>query len=70
MSVKLALIQMMVTANKQLNLKRAAELVSQAAGKGAKLIVLPECFNSPYGTQYFAEYAEPVGSETSSVYSC
>lgn len=27
---------------------------------GAKLIVLPECFNSPYGCQYFPKYAESI----------
>ena len=32
----------------------------EAAGKGASLIVLPECFNSPYGTQYFPKYAETL----------
>lgn len=24
------------------------------------MIVLPECFNSPYGCQYFPDYAEPI----------
>jgi len=23
-------------------------------------VYLQECFNSPYGTQYFADYAEPI----------
>jgi predicted amidohydrolase len=32
--------------------------VLEAARSGASLIVLPECFNSPYGTQYFPKYAE------------
>lgn len=32
----------------------------QAARSGASLIVLPECFNSPYGTQYFSKYAETL----------
>ena len=25
-----------------------------------QVISLPECFNSPYGTKYFPEYAEPL----------
>lgn len=32
----------------------------EAAKAGASLIVLPECFNSPYGTQYFPKYAETL----------
>lgn len=32
----------------------------EAAKAGASLIVLPECFNSPYGTQYFSKYAETL----------
>ena len=27
---------------------------------GARIVVLPECFNSPYGTKYFEKYAEPL----------
>jgi len=28
--------------------------------QGAQLVSLPECFNSPYGTKYFPEYAEEI----------
>ncbi len=65
MSFQLALVQLLVSGNKQQNLKRAAELVSIAAKKGANVVVLPECFNSPYGVDYFNEYAEDIQGETS-----
>ncbi|KAJ3293204.1 hypothetical protein HK104_004670 [Borealophlyctis nickersoniae] len=59
-SFTLALVQLLVTANKDANLKNARAKVLEASKKGAKVVVLPECFNSPYGTQHFPEYAEPL----------
>ncbi|KAG2024354.1 hypothetical protein GB937_004010 [Aspergillus fischeri] len=47
-------------ADKAVNLSHARIKVLEAAKAGAKLIVLPECFNSPYGTQYFPSYAETL----------
>lgn len=46
--------------DKAANLSHARTKVLEAAKAGAKLIVLPECFNSPYGTQYFLKYAETL----------
>lgn len=59
---KLALIQLTVGASKADNLIRAAQFIKEAAVAGAQLVTLPECFNSPYGTGYFAEYAENLES--------
>ncbi|KAG9306362.1 hypothetical protein G9A89_018245 [Geosiphon pyriformis] len=59
-SFKIACIQLAVTANKSQNLQRAKCKILEAAQHGAKVVVLPECFNSPYGTQYFSEYAENI----------
>lgn len=59
-SFKLALIQLSVGLNKSANLSRAAEKIEEAAKNGAQVISLPECFNSPYGTKYFPEYAESL----------
>ncbi|KAB8223202.1 carbon-nitrogen hydrolase [Aspergillus novoparasiticus] len=42
------------------NLANATQKALQAASKGASLIILPECFNSPYSTTKFREYAEPL----------
>jgi predicted amidohydrolase len=67
-----ALIQLGSTSfDKAFNLKRARDAVLRAAATrpGATasisapvgMVVLPECFNSPYGVKYFAEYAESFG---------
>ncbi|XP_078661365.1 omega-amidase NIT2-like [Branchiostoma floridae x Branchiostoma belcheri] len=64
---KIALVQLFVSANKSENLARASKLISQAAGGGANLVALPECFNSPYGTKYFPEYAEKIPGESTSM---
>ncbi|KHN94328.1 Nitrilase/cyanide hydratase and apolipoprotein N-acyltransferase [Metarhizium album ARSEF 1941] len=58
--VKLACIQLASGANKAANLKHAASQVAHAARGGSSIVVLPECFNSPYGCQYFPDYAETL----------
>ncbi|KAF5324665.1 hypothetical protein D9611_004410 [Ephemerocybe angulata] len=63
----LALIQLgNIGANKADNLKHAREMIQKAtAGHGSQkkpdLVVLPECFNSPYGVTHFPQYAEKIG---------
>jgi omega-amidase len=59
-SLKLALVQLASGADKTHNLSNARSKVLEAAKSGANLIVLPECFNSPYGTKYFDKYAETL----------
>jgi omega-amidase len=55
-----------VTASKVENLKNAFLKIKEAATAGAQIVALPECFNSPYGIDYFPDYAEPVpNGETS-----
>lgn len=58
--VRIALCQMLVGPDKQLNMNRASSFVREAAGAGAQLVVLPEMWNCPYSNDSFPEYAEDV----------
>lgn len=58
--IKLACIQLASGADKAANLARAASRVAEAAQGGSKIVVLPECFNSPYGCAHFPAYAETL----------
>lgn len=58
--VKLSLIQLASGSDKKANLDSAASHVARVASSGAKIVVLPECFNSPYGTDHFPQYAETL----------
>lgn len=69
MSFKVALIQMSVTAVKSDNLQKAEKLIKEAANNGAQLVILPECFNSPYNTVCFPEYAETIPGKSSDMLS-
>lgn len=58
---RIALLQFPVTSDKSENVRQAVIRIKNAATKEkAKIIVLPECFNSPYDTNSFGEYAEPI----------
>ncbi|XP_055267500.1 omega-amidase NIT2 isoform X1 [Moschus berezovskii] len=61
---RLALIQLQVSPIKSENLARACGLIREASKQGAQIVSLPECFNSPYGTKYFPEYAEKIPGDS------
>ena len=52
--MKVALVQMLVTKSKPENIKSAIRMIQQARRRGADMVVLPECFNSPYTLFTFA----------------
>jgi predicted amidohydrolase len=62
--MKLGLIQLTVVNNKEANLKKAEEMIAEAAAKGADLVVLPEMFNCPYDNACFSQYGEGQGGLT------
>lgn len=65
-SLRAALVQLKVGKDRAANLRNASENIARAASGGARLVALPECFNSPYGTSFFDEYAETIpGGPTS-----
>lgn len=68
--VKIALIQLSgSTPSKLDNLNRAAKFVTQAMQEqpDTKIVVLPECFNSPYSVDKFREYAEVIDNNNKSM---
>ncbi|QUC20408.1 uncharacterized protein UV8b_04649 [Ustilaginoidea virens] len=58
--VRLACVQLATGPDKRANLARAAAQVAAAARRGCGIVVLPECFNSPYGCEHFAAHAETL----------
>ncbi|KAF3834819.1 hypothetical protein F7725_027378 [Dissostichus mawsoni] len=65
----MAVVQLQVGGVKADNLSRAKRLVKEAAGRGGNLVLLPECFNSPYGTSFFSQYAERIPGESTELLS-
>ncbi len=63
-NIKVGVIQMSVSDDKETNLKKAHSMIKKACRQGAQMVVLPEVFNSPYQTELFPEYAEPYPGPT------
>ena len=64
----IGLVQMAMSADVDENLKRAGEFVREAAGKGAKIVCLPEMFRSQYFCQRedvdLFDFAEPLDGDS------
>jgi omega-amidase len=58
--VSLALCQLTVGEDKNANWDTMRAAVKEAAGHGAKLVVLPEMWNCPYSNDSFPVYAEDI----------
>lgn len=70
-SVRIALVQMVCREDPSLNLRRALEMIEEAAGRGAQVVCLPELFRNRYFCQtedhaHFA-LAESVPGPTTAV---
>ena len=59
-SFKLALCQLKAVSDKAKNLQSAKTMVTEAANKGAQVIVLPEMFTTPFTKEHMLKNAEPV----------
>lgn len=62
--MKVALVQMKVSKEKEDNLKRACWYIKEAKANGARLVILPEMFQTPYDTALFLQYAEKEADES------
>ena len=62
-SVKVALVQMRVTEDKERNLRSAADAVRRAADAGAQVVCLPEMFACQYENHSFIENQEEAGGK-------
>lgn len=62
--MKVAVLQLAVSKDKQLNNLNASNKISNACTRGVDLVVLPEMFNTPYVPSKFSEFAEVEGGVT------
>jgi omega-amidase len=60
--LRVGVCQIDVGADKDANILTARNALTEAASQESNLVVLPECWNSPYSTACFPEYAETVPS--------
>lgn len=62
--MRVTMIQMPVTLDKNINIKTAVSYIEESAAMGADIAVLPEMFNCPYADEYFRPFSENAGGDT------
>ena len=65
MNFKIGISQMKVNSNKEKNLEKVKASLSVFGKNDVNLGVLPECWNCPYGVEYFEEYSEEINNSKS-----
>ena len=66
MKVNIGICQFKVSENKDDNLKRMEiEIDKLCSSQNVNILVLPECWNCPYGIEYFDKYSEEIDSSKS-----
>lgn len=71
-NVRVALVQLKAGLDKAANLAKVLHFIDSAVSNSSgkpDVVMLPECFNSPYAVDKFREYAEIIPGETSNMLS-
>ena len=61
----IGICQIKVSSNKQENFTKIRAVIHKLAYSQSKIIILPECWNCPYGIEYFKDYAEDINNSES-----
>ena len=61
---KLAVCQIRTETDKAVTMRKAENMVREAAQNGANVVVLPEMFNCPYDKAYFRPFADAENGES------
>ncbi|VVU94622.1 Carbon-nitrogen hydrolase [seawater metagenome] len=56
--MKILVCQILVSSKKEENFNKIKYFLKKNINQQINIVVLPECWNSPYGTKYFAKYSE------------
>ena len=65
MNIKIGICQNRVQKNKKENFKIISDYIKRLSYNKVDMVILPECWNCPYGVEYFEEYAESISNSES-----